>query len=142
MKQVPNFEWCQVCGWRTDMCECSFSQEPPAPKDQGRKFDSDKPPIAFIPTEAIMEEAKAFGHGAKKYEAWNYTNGLAVTRTVSAALRHIFQFLDGENIDAESGASHLGCARAGLAMALDTLKNHPELDDRAKRTSSDRKERE
>ena len=99
---------------------------------KGLKHDSEKPALAYIPKAALDAEGKAFGYGARKYEAWNYRNGIAVSRTVSAALRHISQFLDGEDYDKESSAHHLGSARANLAMALDTLANHPELDDRWK----------
>ena len=99
---------------------------------KGKKFDKDKPTLAYIPLEALWEEGKAFKAGAEKYDPWNYKNGIDVTRTVSAAIRHIYRFLDGQNIDEETGAHHLGCARAGLAMALDTLKYHPEKDDRYK----------
>jgi hypothetical protein len=99
---------------------------------KGVKHDLGKPPLAYIPKAALEAEGMAFAHGARKYYAWNYKNGLAVTRTLSAAMRHILQFLDGEDTDSESGAHHLGCARANLAMALDTLANHPELDDRHK----------
>lgn len=97
---------------------------------KGIKSDQGKPPLAYIPKAALYAEAEAFAFGAKKYDAWNYKNGLAVTRTLSAALRHITQFLSGEDLDSESGVHHLGCARANLAMALDTLENHPKLDDR------------
>jgi hypothetical protein len=99
-------------------------------KPEGIKHDGEKPPLAYIPKAALWAEGMAFKHGALKYDKFNYKNGLEVTRTISAALRHIMQFLDGENLDEESGAPHLGCARANLAMALDTLANHPELDDR------------
>lgn len=101
-------------------------------KQLGLKYDSEKPALAYIPKTALYEEGKAFVYGARKYEAWNYRNGIAVTRTLSAALRHVYQFLDGEDVDDESGATHLGSARANLAMAIDTLTNHPGLDDRFK----------
>lgn len=99
---------------------------------EGVKYDDTKPALAYIPKAALYAEGEAFAYGAKKYEAWNYKNGLAVTRTLSAALRHIVQFLEGEDLDQESGVNHLGCARANLAMALDSLVNHPEFDDRHK----------
>lgn len=101
-------------------------------KNLGLKYDSEKPPLAYIPKAALWAEGEAFKYGAKKYDSWNYKNGLALSRSLSAALRHILQFLDGENDDRESGVSHLGCARANLGMALDTLENHPEMDDRYK----------
>jgi hypothetical protein len=128
-----------------EMCECDPSKEhyclesPLSPEQKakealGVKFDDgvDKPPLAYIPKAALWAEGQAFAHGAKKYDPWNYKNGIAVSRTVSAALRHIAQFLEGEDCDQESGAHHLGSARANLAMALDTLANHAELDDRFK----------
>lgn len=100
--------------------------------DVGTKHDQEKPTLAFIPKAALYAEGQAFAFGAKKYDSWNYKHGIKVSRTLSAALRHIMQFLDGEDNDQESGAHHLGCARANLAMALDTLANHPEMDDRFK----------
>lgn len=100
---------------------------------KGLKYDAGKPPLAYIPKAALYAEGEAFAFGAKKYESWNYKNGLLISRTLSAALRHIAQFLDGQNNDNESGVNHLGCARANLGMALDTLANHPEMDDRWKK---------
>jgi hypothetical protein len=102
------------------------------PEDKGTKYDAGKPALAYIPKAALYAEGEAFAYGAKKYGSWNYKNGIHITRTLSASLRHIVQFLGGETIDPESGVNHLGCARANLAMALDTLENHPELDDRFK----------
>jgi hypothetical protein len=111
---------------------------------KGVKHDSDKPTLAYIPKAGIWAEGKAFAFGAKKYDSWNYKNGLDVIRTCSAAIRHIFQFLDGQDKDIcdetcetecakHSQVHHLGCAKANLSMALDTLENHPEFDTRHKR---------
>jgi len=100
--------------------------------EKGLKYDQDKPALAYIPKEALYHEGLAFSYGAKKYDAWNYKHGLSVSRALSASLRHIVQFLSGEDTDSESGVHHLGCARANLAMALDTLANHPKFDDRFK----------
>lgn len=114
---------------------CAPSAMEPKPElkmNKGVKHDNAKPPMAYIPLAALQAEAEAFGFGANKYESWNYKHGLSVTRTLSAAVRHIFQFLSGEDKDVESKVHHLGCARANIAMCLDTLTNHPELDDRFK----------
>lgn len=108
------------------------SAEGEAMSNVGLKHDQDKPALAYIPKAALWAEGQAFSYGAKKYEAWNYKYGINVTRTLSAAIRHIVQFLAGVEIDVESGVHHLGCARANIAMALDTLENHPEYDDRFK----------
>lgn len=98
----------------------------------GQKYDQEKPELALIPTIAIFEMAKAFTYGKLKYGKFNFKEGIEITRLISAALRHIYQFLAGEDNDQESGNSHLGHAMANLAMALDMLELHSELDDRYK----------
>lgn len=103
-------------------------------KSKGNKDDSLKPVLAFVPKEAMYEMGKAFSYGASKYNSWNYKNGIEMTRTVSAALRHIYQFMDGEDKDFESQSLHLGNAMANLAMAIDTYHNHKELDNRWKKS--------
>lgn len=102
-------------------------------KPLGLKHDDQKPPLAYIPKAALWAEGEAFAFGSLKYSPFNYQKGIAVTRTLSAALRHIMQFLDGEDKDVESGVNHLGCARANLAIALHTLEYYKELDDRNKK---------
>lgn len=97
---------------------------------EGKKADSEKPTMAIIPQIAKEEMAKAFTYGAKKYGAYNWCNGIAVTRLLSAAERHISAFLKGEDVDSESGNLHLGHALASIAMALETAKFKPEFDDR------------
>lgn len=97
---------------------------------KGVKFDQDKPSMTSIPMEAMWEMGMALGYGAKKYGDGNYRNGMLVSRQLAAAVRHIYQHLDGQDIDVESGNTHIGHALASLAMAAYTLKNHPDMDDR------------
>jgi hypothetical protein len=101
------------------------------------KFDGDKPRISLIPKDALWEMGKAFKHGEQKYGTFNYKHGFKYTRLADAAMRHLTQFMDGENNDSESGHSHLGHAMASIAMLLDSHINHPELDDRYKRNKDE-----
>lgn len=101
-----------------------------AASSEGIKHDSDKPDLTLIPTEAIYQMGQAFTYGSKKYKRHNYRLGMNSSRQLAAALRHIYQHLDGEDLDPESGHSHLGHALASIAMAVYTLANHPQLDDR------------
>jgi Domain of unknown function (DUF5664) len=105
-----------------------FKRIPPQPAAAPAvKHDGEKPALQYVPRIAMEEMGKAFGYGAKKYGGWNYKNGLARTRCLGAALRHIFAYLSGETYDPESGANHLGHAMASIAMCLDMP---DELDDR------------
>ena len=96
----------------------------------GKKFDNGKPNMTYIPIEAMYEMAKAFTYGAQKYGDDNFREGLSVRRQIAASLRHIYQFLDIEDIDEESQCKHIGCALASLAMAAYTIERKPEFDDR------------
>ena len=98
----------------------------------GIKNDKDKPDLTLIPREAIEEMAKALTYGAKKYSRFNFREGMDISRPIAASLRHIYQFLDGEDVDEETQCIHLGNAMAGLAMALWLHKNKPECDNRYK----------
>jgi hypothetical protein len=99
---------------------------------QGTKFDSNKPRVSLIPTPALYETAKAFTYGANKYGVHNFKKGLEWSRLIDAALRHVYAFKDGEDLDTESGCNHLGNAIANLAMLLDQFESRKDLDDRYK----------
>lgn len=96
----------------------------------GTKFDKGKPDMTDIPLEAMWAMGEAFSYGQKKYGKNNYRQGMKVSRQLAAAIRHIYQHLDGQTLDKESGVAHLGHALASLAMACYTIKNHPGMDDR------------
>lgn len=96
------------------------------------KFDNTKPDLSDIPLEAMYTMGAAFTYGQKKYSKNNFRNGHKVSRCLAAAIRHIYQHLDGQTNDTESGELHLGHAMASLAMAIYSFKMYPENDDRFK----------
>ena len=99
----------------------------------GYKADVDKPPLALLPGHVIADVAAALAHGADKYGADNWRQGIAVRRLLSAALRHIFAFNDGHDFDPETHLCHLAHAICMLIFALETVKwGDPALDDRFK----------
>jgi len=94
-------------------------------------FGIKKPSMHLIPGTALMYLAKVMALGAAKYGAHNWRDQpVAATVYVSAALRHIYQWLDGEDIDPESGAPHLAHAMADMAILLDALASGTLIDDR------------
>ncbi len=98
--------------------------------NQGQKLDKGKPPISLINRRALEEEAQVMAFGATKYAAHNWRKGIASSRLLDAALRHILAYADGENVDPETGLSHLAHARCCLAFQIELEHSHPELDDR------------
>lgn len=99
---------------------------------KGQKFDQDKPPMELLSHLALVEVAKVFGHGAKKYDKYNYRAGIAYSRILGAAHRHLGSFNSGEDLDNESGLSHIAHLAACAIMLLDYIRECPEMDDRYK----------
>ena len=103
---------------------------------KGNKNDSnylEKPPLDLLTLEFLEGSAKALGFGAQKYGRFNFKGGIDHSRLIAAALRHINQYNNGENLDSESGLSHLCHAAASLNMLMWMVAHRPELDDRYKR---------
>lgn len=90
----------------------------PHSNSSGTKFDKDKADLSLIPLIALVEEARAFQVGEKKYGRYNYCKGMDASRIVAGILRHVTQWFNGEEFDPIDGQHHLGAARAGLAMLL------------------------
>jgi hypothetical protein len=96
------------------------------------KFDVDKLPLHLLSTEAMNQTAAVLKFGAQKYAEHNWRKGFAWSRPLSAAMRHITAFNDGEDRDPESGLSHLAHAACCIMFLLEFEKTHPHLDDRYK----------
>ena len=96
-----------------------------------KKNDENKPDFTLIPQEALLEVAKVFTHGEKKYGKYNYSCGTSYTRYIAACHRHLNQWLKGEDND-EIGTNHLGNAIASLMMLLDNIETERGTDDRNK----------
>lgn len=71
------------------------------------KFDNGKPRMALIPVRAKKEVAKCFTAGAVKYDVgnWKEGDGFDYDRPLSAAERHIDDFLLGKRIDDGPGGA-------------------------------------
>jgi hypothetical protein len=96
------------------------------------KFDQDKLPLHLLSTEALNQTAAVLAFGAQKYAEHNWRAGFAWSRPLSAAMRHITAFNDGEDRDPESGLSHLAHAACCIMFLLEFEKTHQHLDDRFK----------
>ena len=102
---------------------------PPPPS--GMKYDSDKPRMDLLDPHAMEQLAKVLTFGASKYAAHNWRQGLHKSRLLAAALRHLFAYLGGQDLDPETGLSHVAHAMC-CCMFLLGLEHRTELDDRWK----------
>lgn len=84
----------------------------------GVKYDQGKPKLHLIPPEFIISVGEVLTFGADKYGERNWENGIDYDRLMSACLRHIVAYQAGEELDPESGLSHLAHASTNLAMLI------------------------
>ena len=96
------------------------------------KFDDGKLPLHLLSTEAMNQTAAVLAFGAQKYAEHNWRKGFVWSRPLSAAMRHITAFNDGEDRDPESGLSHLAHAACCIMFLLEFEKTNKHLDDRYK----------
>lgn len=88
------------------------------PTVTGTKHDAGKVDLSLVSKASYDAEAGALMYGEKKYGRHNYTAGFDASRLVAACLRHVTAWNDGEDLDPESGLSHLAHAKACLGMML------------------------
>lgn len=95
-----------------------------------------KPQLHLIPAAALPVVARVMELGARKYGPYNWREKpIAHTAYISAAMRHLLAFLNGEDLDPESGQSHIAHAAAGLLILEDAMRVETAKDDRPKRAA-------
>jgi len=87
-------------------------------EEKASKNDQAKPDLSLLPNIFLVEVAKAFMVGEKKYGRYNYCKGHNVTQLIAAILRHAAAYNDGEEFDPIDGQHHLGSVGACVAMIL------------------------
>lgn len=80
-----------------------------------------KPSLALLPGPAQVAAAIVHELGAKKYGAYNWRTVPKIELMVylNAILRHLHRYIDGEDLDEESGQSHLAHVIACCNIVID-----------------------
>jgi hypothetical protein len=92
-----------------------------------------KAPMHLLPPNALIETAKAMGHGAAKYGAWNFIETTVCASTYVGALgRHWAAYARSEDIDPDSGLPHLALIAANCFVLLTAQQQGTLRDDRPK----------
>ena len=98
--------------------------------------------VSLLPAEGILQGAKAMQHGAAKYGPYNWrTKNVQAMIYIDAIMRHTLEYLEGSNIDADSGLHPMAHVVANGALLLDALKYGCIVDNRPSKqlTSNERK---
>lgn len=97
-----------------------------------------KPPMSTVPWPVLYEVGLAMTEGALKYHRHNYRiAGVRASIYFDAAMRHLASYWEGEDLDPDSGLSHLVKAIASLVVWRDAEMNGKLNDDRPPPARSD-----
>ena len=110
----------------------ALSRRPATPDTNPKtRFGMAKPPMALIPSTALVHMAEAFRDGAAKYGPANWRKDpVSASTYLNAALRHTHEWLDGEQEDPVSKVHHLAHAMSCLAILIDAQATNTLIDDR------------
>lgn len=101
----------------SERSEQSKSQEAINPKDF---IGATKVPLSLVPFSAVAGMAMGLQVGGVKYGPFNWRDVPVQSHIyIEAAIGHCASYTDGEDIDPESGISHLYLALATIAIIID-----------------------
>lgn len=123
-------------GFCSGTCARRHRSAGPAPTRTAAEVDAEKstkPRPDLIPPEALRLAGAAFAAGHAKHGTpggrGTYriagTEQARVQTHVASMWRHLIAWMGGDEIDAESGVPHLGCALAQLAIVIDLVYDPP-----------------
>lgn len=127
------------CRWKVDKAgdactmhntkavDTAYADGNPKAAQGAKKFS-----LRHLPLPAAVAVNQALEDGVKKYGAANWREtGVAASVYVDAALRHLSQWYDGRQENAnDSGVHNLGHAMACLAIIIDAQHHGKLIDDR------------
>ena len=96
------------------------------------RFNEGKMAWELVDFESLEPLVEVLMFGATKYSKDNWKKGQAITELLGSLFRHIIAFQNGEDLDEESGKSHIGHAMCNLMFIQFVLTHHEKFDDRNK----------
>ncbi len=84
----------------------------------GRKDDTSKSPYELIAPELLEAIARVLAFGAEKYTPRNWEEGMSWGRVFGALMRHMWAWWAKEDVDEETGMSHLWHAACCIMFLL------------------------
>lgn len=127
---IPKFFWDTAQGWVDWNCsEClnaefreiakSLDVEEYVTSSTGGVKGKKKARFSLMPGKVLWALAEHFGVGAEKYDDRNWEKGYDWSLSFDALMRHAWAWWEGEDVDEETGSSHLmGVIFHAVALAF------------------------
>ncbi len=100
---------------------------------KGEHKDAGKIRVDLFPVAGFMATSQALEFGTSKYGDYNWQQGIEYRRIYASTIRHMMAWYGGQDLDPESGLSHVAHASCNIQMLLHYIANPEEygtLDDR------------
>lgn len=105
----------------------------------GLRDDAEKNKLDLLPWDALEQVGHVLSRGAKKYAPRNWERGMAWSHVTGSLHRHLSKWMQGEDIDPETGISHMAHVACNALFLVAYEQRHIGTDDRPKlRKYSDR----
>ena len=98
--------------------------------EPGKKWDANKLRYDLLPADALEDVVQIFSDGAAKYGDRHWEAGMSWSRPFAAAMRHLWAWWRGEDLDPESGRSHLAHAAVNVLFLMAYARRGVGVDDR------------
>jgi hypothetical protein len=99
-------------------------------EEKGTRHNQGKLKWSLVPQSALAPMVRVLEFGAEKYAPFNWQKGLSITEICESMKRHLDAFMEGEDIDPESGISHIGHLQCNTLFLSWMMEHKPEFDDR------------
>jgi hypothetical protein len=96
----------------------------------GVKDNVNKPRLDLIPSLPLFKAGEVLAFGARKYKPHNWRLGLSWLETYGSLQRHLAAWLDGEDLDPETGYHHLAHATCQMFFLAEFVFRDTGTDDR------------
>lgn len=96
-----------------------------------------KAPMSVVPAVVLAEIGVGMGEGALKYGPYNWRKaGVRASVYYDATMRHLMRWWEGEDVDPDSGLSHVTKAICSLVVLRDAMIQGMANDDRVQSSHS------
>lgn len=105
-------------------------------KGGGIRHNTSKLPVHLVPPSTVRAIAKVLKAGMDKpnpYPERNWELGMSWTTVYASLLRHLMDWMDGEDYDKETGLLQVEHILTNASFLVEYAKTCPELDDRPKK---------